>query len=223
MAGGGARVPLSLTDVQLHFAIDTPILYVRPGDLVPPVRAEISYNGTGRLVGRWELVHPGDEPPSGDDLLTEASLPVEQRGLQRRYASLRRFNVFLPPTGRFTLPGPDVSRLSTSADGNYLILLRVEASDDKEADSNLASAGAGVGVVHSGAVAGVPLPALRYVVGGASSGVVTDGPVELVNPDDGAALSTATPLEFRWRDQRGASLYRLEVRTARGEEVLNAL
>ncbi|HEX8096612.1 MAG TPA: hypothetical protein VF507_01195 [Pyrinomonadaceae bacterium] len=47
----------------------------------------------------------------------------------------------------------------------YPVLLRVEASDEREADTSLAAVGAGPGVVHRGAVAGFPMPTLRYYVG----------------------------------------------------------
>ena len=217
MAGGGARVPLALLDVQMRFLSDAPILHVRQGHVLPPLHADIAYNGTGRLKGRWEVVLPGDELPSPDDLLTEATLPVERRGLQRRYTELERFNIFLPPTGRVVLPGPDVRRLPASLSGTHIILLRVEASDDKEADSNLATAGAGEGVVHSGAVAGFPLPVLRYIVGSAaSSGAAAAGGIELLLPAEGAALPTGTPLEFSWTQTAQAALYRLEIHDPSG-------
>ena len=56
--------------------------------------------------------------------------------------------------GRYTLAGPDPAKLPTGAEGQYLILLRVETSDDKEADSDLSAVGVGPGVVHAGGVAG---------------------------------------------------------------------
>ena len=63
LSGGGARVPFSLTDVTLSFDIETPVLYVPAGQAPPAFSARIAYTGTGRLVGRWEVVVPGDEPP----------------------------------------------------------------------------------------------------------------------------------------------------------------
>src|SRR5687767_11190880 len=128
LAGGGARVPFSLVDVSLKFDVETPILFLKPGEIAHPVFARIMYNGTGRLKGRWEIVHPGEDPPAERDLLTEATLPAEERGTQRRYTELGRFNVFLPPTGEYVLPGPEVSNIPTSTEGMYLILLRIEAS-----------------------------------------------------------------------------------------------
>lgn len=110
LTGGGARAPLSLTDVKLSFDAAEAVPTVRPGAVLPRVRARIKYTGTGRLKGRWEVVLPGEGLPEARDLLTEATLPVEQRPLQRRYTQLGRFNVFLPPTSEYVLDGPDPPR-----------------------------------------------------------------------------------------------------------------
>lgn len=223
LTGGGARTPFSLVDVRLGFDTEDPILSIPSGERPPPVRARIAYNGSARLKGRWEIVFPGDEPPATTDLLTEATLPAELRGTQRRFTELERFNVFLPPTGEFTLPGPDPETLPTYMDGLYLILLRIEASDDKEGDSDLASAGAGSGVVHSGGVAGFPIPPLRYYVGsGRAIGVAGEGLVLLL-PEEGAPLPPDEPATFRWTGGAGASVYRLEIRDENGKLLLSAL
>jgi hypothetical protein len=212
MAGGGARVPLALLDVRLAFTVDQPVLSVPRGATPPPLAAEITYNGTGRLVGRWEVVLPGDEPPASRDLLTEATLPPEERGLQRRYTQVGRFNLFLPPTGRVILPGPDPAKLPTAVEGLYQVLLRVEASADKEGDSNLGLAGAGSGVVHAGAVAGFPLPPLRYYVGSGGDGLlaVAHGFTQLL-PEPDARLAGGAPLDFSWGLLPNAVVYRLEL------------
>jgi hypothetical protein len=225
LAGGGARVPFSLLDVQLRYENEESILSVPLGEEPAAFAAEISYTGTGRLKGRWEVVFPGEEPPSARDLLTEASLPPGERGLQRRFAQLERFNVFLPPTGRYRLSGPDPARLPASVEGLYLVLLRVEASDDKEGDSNLANAGAGTGVVHSGAVAGFPMPVLRYFVGSAEAvpRLASDEPVQLLLPLADARVGSERLLQFTWLEGTAASLYRLEVRGPAGDEVLSAV
>ena len=227
LAGGGARVPFSLVDVTVKFDVETPILFIKPGEAAPPLSARIVYNGTGRLKGRWELVHPGEEVPSERDLLTEATLPLEERGTQRRYTELGRFNVFLPPTGEYVLRGPDVARIPTTTEGMYLVLLRVEASDDKEGDSNLASAGAGVGVVHAGAVAGFPMPPLRYVVGAGSSDLaetVRSTQLRALSPVADAALANDAPIDFSWTESGGrAAFFRVEIRNAAGEDLLAAI
>ena len=81
-------------------------------------------------------------------------------------------------------------------EGTYQVLLRVEASDDREGDSNLSDAGAGVGVVHSGAVAGFPLPVLRYVVAG----------------DGAASYSASAVLNRRLIEARPTGLNKHEMR-----------
>jgi len=227
MAGGGARVPFSLVDVAIKFDVETPILFLKAGEVAPQSSARILYNGTGRLKGRWEIVFPGEQAPSERDLLTEATLPIEERGSQQRYTELDRFNVFLPPTGEYLLPGPDPSRLPTKTEGMYLLLLRVEVSDDKEGDSNLGSAGAGAGIVHAGAVAGFPLPPLRYVVGAGNSDLsatVASTQLRALTPSADAAIGAEVPIDFTWTEAGTRSAYfRVEIRNALGEEVLAAV
>ena len=226
LAGGGARVPFALTDVTVAFDVETPVLFVAPGATVPRVTADIAYNGTGRLRGRWEVVLPGEDLPSPNDLLTEASLPPAERGTQRRYTQLARFNVFLPPTGKVTLSGPDVSRIPTNAEGTYLLLLRIEATDDKEADSDLGAAGAGTGVLHSGAVAGFPMPTLRYVVGAGSSAMSPPRSarvLRLLLPRDGAVASSDSGFAVSWLEEWNAALYRVEIETEDGTALFSAV
>ncbi len=223
MGSGGATTPFALTEVKLSFADDKPVLSVNPGEKLPTIKAELTYNGTGRLKGRWEVVKPGDKQPDVRDLLTEATLPLEERGRQQRYLQVSTFNLLLQPTGKFVLPGPEVSRLPTAVAGPYLILLRIEATDDKEGDANLLNVG-GPGVVHNGAVAGFPLPVLRYYVGGGSTAMMpTMGPITLLLPGDNAVLSATQPLDFRWSESAGATLYRLEVEDLAGNSVLAAI
>ena len=224
LAGGGARVPFSITDVTITADTETPVLFVKNGETPPQLLAEIYYNGTGQLKGRWEVVLPGEEPPTAKDLLPEASLPIEERGLQRRYTELGRFNVFLPPTGKFVLGGPDVKRIPTNLDGLYLILLRIEASDDKEGDSNLASVGAGSGVIHSGAVAGFPMPPFRYHVGNSQSEILLakKGKLQQILPPENASMPSNTPIDFSWVEIKQAALYTLEIKNSQGEIILSA-
>lgn len=210
MAGGGARVPLSLTDVTVSFDEASPVLFLAAGETPPPLSAHISYNGTGRLIGRWEVVRPGEDLPEPRDLLTEATLPIEERGTQRRYLEIERFNVFLPPTGRLVLPGPSPHRMPTDADGMYIVLLRVEASDDKEGDSSLAAVDVGTGTVHSGGVAGFPMPTVRYYVSG-EGGAPSPAGLQPLLPADEAALLPGAAVEFAWSPVESAAYYRLEV------------
>jgi len=213
MAGGGARVALALLNVQMRFEGErgTASIVALPRDEAPPpFAATIQYNGAGTLKGRWEVVMPGDAEPAEDDLLTEATLPVERRPLQRRYTLIERFELFLPPTGTARVPGPDTRQLPRSADGAYKILLRIEASDDKEGDSNTG----GGRIARAGAVAGFPLPVLRYFVGSGSDIerlAAASASVRLFAP---AALATVKPadvLEFSWLESEPAALARVEV------------
>ncbi|HXI13019.1 MAG TPA: hypothetical protein VNM92_10270 [Thermoanaerobaculia bacterium] len=226
LAGGGASVPLALTDVKLQFATEKQVLSTRVGEAPPALSADIVYNGTGRLAGRWEVVLPGDEPPTSEDLLTEGSLPIELRGQQRRYTQLERFNVFLPPGGRHRLEGPPPSKLPTSVEGLYLVLLRVEATNDKEGNTDLAALGSGGGVVTSGGVAGFSLPVLRYYVGSTNPSLEAGvrEQIEQILPLPGFEVQRTAPLEFTFRsDLPDVVLSRLEVRDASQAIVLSAI
>jgi len=224
LSGGGARTPFSLTDVRVSFGGQTPdnaIVMVAPGRKPPAIKAEITYNGTGRLRGRWEVVLPGEQLPEDFDLLTEASLPIEQRAQQRRYTQISRFNIFLPPTGRYTLEGPDVIRLPNTLEGPHIVLLRIEATDDKESDSDLRAIGVGAGVVHSGAVAGFPIPVLRYFVGSGQPG--DNIALSQLTPAENAMVATGLPIAFSWTQAPGAALYQLEIADQAGQVIHSAL
>lgn len=226
LAGGGARVPFALLDVRPSFEIDTPVLTVAGGTTPPPLSAEIRYNGSGLLTGRWEVVLPGDEPPTARDLLPEASLPVELRNRQRRYQEVGRFSVFLPPSAEaYTLPGPDPARLPTLVPGSYQLLLRVEATADKEGDTNLAAVGAGTGVVHTGGVAPFAIPPLRYYVAnaGVRAGMEGRGSLRALSPVPEAELPEDAPVVLRWVGVSGVAAYRVEVTDALGTPLARAL
>jgi hypothetical protein len=223
MTDGGARTPFALTDVRLAFATEDPVLAVGVGEAVPAVAAGIAFNGTGRLRGRWEIVRPGEEPPSAEALLPEASLPLERRARQRRYTEIERFDVLLPPVGVFRLAGPDPARLPSDAPGEYLLLLRLEATDDKEGDSDLAAAGAGAGLVHTGGVAGFAIPPLRYHVGGGGAVGVAAAGFRTLGPGADQPLAAGAPIRFRWTAHPGALLYRVEITRTDGAAVLAAV
>lgn len=221
MAGGGARVPLALTGVRMAFELDEAkraVQVLAKDASAPPLGATIQYNGSGRLKGRWEVVRPGDLEPEFEDLLTEASLPVERRGTQRRYKLLERFEVFLQPNGEVFLPGPDPALIPTQSEGPYKILLRVEATADKEGNSNALA-----GTVISGGVAGFPMPVLRYYVtaNGAmpaqAQGVSPDA-LTLLLPANNFNYHPGQRLSFGWAPVAGAEVYQLKI--FRGDEKL---
>jgi len=222
MSGGGPRTPFALTDVKLRFATDKLVVLSKAEDTIPELKAEIVYNGSGRLKGRWEVVLPGEELPSETDLLTEATLPIAERPTQRRYTQLSTFNVLLLPGGKYILPGPEQSRLPKTVRGQYLVLLRIEATDEKEGDSNLAVIGVDPGVVHSGAVAGFPLPVLRYYVGSGPNSQPT-GALTLFLPEDKVTLASNKVIEFKWSEIQSGTFHRLEVSELSGRPMMSAI
>jgi hypothetical protein len=226
LSGGGARVPLALTNVRLEFVGNTPATKSQPnrviqvlaqGTAASRLQADIRYNGTGRLKGRWEVVLPGETLPTRQDLLTEATLPIEQRGLQRRYTLVESFDRFLPPTGQVILPGPDPSKLPTNTTGLHLVLLRIEATDDREGNSFT-----GTATINSGGVAGFPMPVLRYFVAPSRQSVPADAKksqipaptLTLVQPIPNAQIPSTQPITFRWQPTANAKAYKMIIQEA---------
>lgn len=232
LAGGGARVPLALTNVRLEFVgsadsgkpASNQVVQVVAQDQNPPtLQADIRYNGTGRLKGRWEVVLPGDTLPTRQDLLTEATLPIEQRGLQRRYTLVESFDRFLPPTGQVILPGPDPAKLPTTTTGLHLILLRIEATDDREGNSFTGEA-----TINSGGVAGFPMPVLRYFVSPGAQPTTAEASASqtlaLLQPDPNAQLTATQPVTFRWQPIATAKAYKIEIQEAENDvQILSAI
>jgi len=107
------------------------------------------------------------------------------------------------------------------------VLFRVEVTSDKEGDSNLSAAGAGTGIVPSGAVAGFPMPVLRYAVGSGqptdASAESGDASVRLLSPAALSALETNAIATFTWHALTHASLYTIEFETTTGEPIHSAL
>ena len=58
LANGGARVPLSITGVRYELAGNQLAQTVGTGETLPRFGANIAFNGTGRLKGRWEVHTP---------------------------------------------------------------------------------------------------------------------------------------------------------------------
>lgn len=229
LTSGGARTPLSLTDVKLAFLPEAPVLFVANGDVPSDVEATIRYTGSGRLTGRWEIVYPGEQVPSANDLLTEAASAPTESGRQRRYTQLARFNVFLPPTGRVVIPGPDASRLPTASDGMYYLLFRVESAFDAESPSESSTSIDGEFMISSGglngAAAGFTLPMLRYVVGSGSTrraAPKSAGSIRLRLPARNAVVNPDS-LQFVWEKLERAAQYRLEVGIPDGDRVFAAM
>jgi len=230
LSGNGSGVPFSLTDVKLQWDKGTKVVpFVKVNEKLPRVTAEIKYTGTGRLKGRWEIVKPGEALPERKDLLPEATLPIEERGTQKRFTQLSRFNVYLPPGGKYVLAGPEDWRIDKSIEGMYLLLLRIEASEDADSQSN-----AGNGVVNAGGVAGFPMPVLRYYVGAGGNNIsVVPNPTDdnsiapigftALTPEDESVADNTKPTIFGWTQFEKAVLYRLEIENEKGELILSAM
>ena len=226
LGGNGAAVPFSITNVRLLWdGGSKTVPFVKAGELLPRITAEIFYTGSGRLIGRWELVKPGEAAPSQRDLLPEGSLPAEERGTQRRFAQVKRFNVFLPPVGRTTIPGPDNQRIDKGIDGMYLLLFRVESVDDGLNQSNLRAVNAGQGILNSGGASGFAMPVLRYYVGtGGETRIDQFNAVDYqLAPAEGAEVGVSQQLVFTWPAVSQAKYYRLIIKDASGAEVFSAV
>jgi hypothetical protein len=200
LTSSGAGVPLSITSVRYQLADGQTVPPIGIGETLPKFGANIAYSGTGRLKGRWEVVLPGDSPPSQRDLLTEATLPLEQRGLQRRYTLLERFDLFLQPTGKVFLPGPDPATLPKGSTGLHQVLLRIEATDNSAGTSFN-----NISIVPTGGVAGFPMPILRQSI------VSESQQIALLQPDANAPIPTKQ-LRFSWQGINEAKGYKLEVK-----------
>ena len=211
MGGGGARTPLSITNVDLDFNNSSSrkaVTLVKQGEMLNQFSATINFTGAGLLKGRWEIVMPGDPEPSQFDLLSEASLPAQERMLQKRYRLLSRFQKFLSPTGKTTIQGPDPKFLPNLEKGAYRILLRIEASNDVDSSSDTLA-----GILNSGGVAGFPMPTLRYFVGETDSHQTkTYPPLSLLLPHHKQTLNS-DQIQFSWfelQDGKEVAIYKIE-------------
>lgn len=225
LGGNGAAVPFSITNVRLLWdGGHKTVPFVKSGEALPQITAEIFYTGSARLVGRWELVKPGETPPSQRDLLPESSLPIEERRTQRRFTQVKRFNIFLPPVGRTTIRGPENQRIDRTVNGMYLLLLRIESAQDGLNQSNLRSVNAGQGSIDSGGASGFAMPTLRYYVGtGGISQIDEFNADNQLAPADQAEITFSQPLAFRWPAIADARYYRLIIESESGLEIFSSV
>ncbi|HEX6187210.1 MAG TPA: hypothetical protein VFZ40_03950 [Pyrinomonadaceae bacterium] len=225
LGGNGAAVPFSITNVRLLWdGGNKTVPFVKAGEALPRITAEIFYTGSGRLTGRWEIVTPGETPPTQRDLLPEASLPVEERGTQRRFTQVKRFNVFLPAVGRTTIPGPENQRIEKTVNGMYLLLFRIEAVADGLGRSDLGAVNAGQGTLDSGGASGFAMPVLRYYVGTGGAQVDEFNAIDYqLTPADLAEFGVSQQIVFTWPAVPQAAYYRLIMEDATGAEIFSAL
>ena len=128
----------------------------------------------------------------------------------------------LPPVGKFQLKIEDTKRIPIIAEGQYILLLRIEATDDKESDSDLAALGVGGGIVHSGAIAAFPMPTLKFFVSGKSEKIAGEenAPAGL---SGFLSVKSNAPLIFNWKESSGAAVYRLEITDGQSKAILSAV
>jgi len=226
LGGNGAAVPFSITNVRLLWdGGDKTVPFIKSGEALPRITAEIFYTGSGRLIGRWEIVKPGETAPTQRDLLPESSLPIEERGTHSRFTQVKRFNIFLPPVGRTIIPGPENQRIEKTVNGMYLLLLRIESAQDGLNQSNLQAVNAGQGTVDSGGAAGFAMPVLRYYVGtGGEAQIDQFNAVDYqLAPADGAEFTISQSILFTWPTVAQTKYYRLIVENAAGVEIFSAV
>ncbi|MCY7345647.1 MAG: hypothetical protein LH614_05435 [Pyrinomonadaceae bacterium] len=213
----GAGVPFSLTSVKLNWQNGEKVVpFIKPDEKLPKITAEIRYTGTGRLKGRWEIVKPGEDLPDRRDLLSEAALPIEERGTQKRYTLLNRFNVNLPPGGKYVLPGPENWRIDKTVEGMYLLLFRVEASDAPDSVSNI-----GGETLATGAVAGFAMPTLRYYVGNSTNTNIQQ--ITKTNLISDELSDQPLPIILRWKTVADTKIYRLEIEDNENKKIFSAV
>jgi hypothetical protein len=221
LGGNGAAVPFSITNVRLLWdGGEKTVPFIKSGEVLPRITAEIFYTGSARLIGRWELVKPGEALPTQRELLPESSLPVEERGTHRRFAQVKRFNIFLPPVGRITIPGPDNQSIEKAVNGMYLLLFRIESSQD-----GLNQSTAGAGTLDSGGASGFAMPVLRYYVGtGGEAQIDQFNAVDYqLSPADQTVVGPTQSILFTWPEVANTKYYRLIVENSGGAEVFSAV
>lgn len=198
-----AAMPVPLVqEIRLQFLDNgghQSIGFFERGQVMPPLQAQIRYQGRGLLRARWEVIEPGDPQPDLDtDLRPEMDLAAEPRARQHRYTVLKRVNLYLAPTGFATLPGPPPALLPNGRDGHYTVLLRLEQA---ALTQNVA------------VVLPMRLPVLRYHIGQSAGpamrGSAPPEPLRVVAPQ--GLVFSDRPLSFSWQPQASAKLYRLEV------------
>ncbi|HEX6188294.1 MAG TPA: hypothetical protein VFZ40_09450 [Pyrinomonadaceae bacterium] len=221
LGGNGAAVPFSITNVRLLWdGGNKTVPFIKSGEPLPRITAEIFYTGSARLIGRWEIVKPGETAPTQRELLPESSLPIEERATHRRFTQIKRFNVFLPPVGRSMIAGPENQRIEKTVNGMYLLLLRIESAQDGLNRSNV-----GPDVVDSGGSSGFAMPVLRYYVGtGGEARIDQFNAIDYqLAPADQAEFSMSQTILFTWPSVAQAKYYRLVVENASGGEILSAV
>jgi hypothetical protein len=84
------------------------------------VHAELLYQGSGQMSGRWLVTRPGDPQPE----------------------EIARIDTFLPPSGKISLAGPEWARLPQDTPGAYTVRLEIERIVDRQGPAEIRMAAA---------------------------------------------------------------------------------
>ena len=119
------------------------------------------------------------------------------------------------PNSSVRIDGPDPALLDTRVEGFYQVLLRIEATDDKEANSEIGN-GALVKTGEGGlsdANAGNTLSAMwqRRKALVVAKDEATARPLDLMLPLGDAAVDASRAVTFEWIEVARATSYRIEV------------
>ena len=113
-------------------------------------------------------------------------------------------------------------RMPTLAEVQYILLLRIEATDDKEADSDLQVLGVGNGIVHSGAVASFSMPILKFFVIGKDVKTNWEENALLI-PNKDLVVELNQSLVFSRKELEGAVAYLLEILDEQTNSISSAM
>jgi hypothetical protein len=129
-SAGGIADPLKIRQVKMIFGYGDVGQSRKTFTADQPIAgfgATIYYTGAGTLIGRWEVVRPGEASPSALHTMVEYEVPNLERGSLTRYKVVDTFIESLPATGRHFLTGPDPAKLPRDLPGIYRVLLRIES------------------------------------------------------------------------------------------------
>jgi hypothetical protein len=205
-----------VTEARLRFVGaggQQPVGFFALDQTLPSVEALLRFQGSGLLRLRWEVVQPGDQPPSALDLTPATQLSLAERAQQRHWRAVGAVQQhYFSASGLMRLAGPPPRQLPSDQLGAYTLLLRLEPNQPlAPAQANGPAGGPAGGPTGAGFV----MPVLRYFVGTSAGAVLaheTPGPIHLLSPQ-GLVFSDRT-LVFTWQQRADIALYRVELERA---------
>ena len=154
-SAGGLADPLSIRQIKMVFGfgeVGQPRKTFGADQPIAGFGATIYYSGAGTLIGRWEVVRPGEALPSALHTVPEYEIPGTERGSLTKYKVVDTFIESLPASGRHFLTGPDPAKLPRDLPGTYRVLLRIESISSV--------------TIRNPPQAGLSIPILQYTIQG---------------------------------------------------------